>query len=101
MKIQVKENLSSAVKIGASRQVVIPKRIHDALGLQPGDYLQVELSKGVVIFKPKTLIDKKILEDVQASMEDIRNGRFSGTFDTADKAARSLHKAARTHQIKK
>ncbi len=29
-----------AVKIGASRQVVIPKRIYDQLGLTPGDYLE-------------------------------------------------------------
>ena len=32
-----------AVKIGVSRQVVIPKKIHDKLGLAPGDYLEVEL----------------------------------------------------------
>ncbi len=30
------------VKIGISRQVTIPKPIHDDLGLSPSDYLRVE-----------------------------------------------------------
>jgi AbrB family looped-hinge helix DNA binding protein len=47
-----------AVKIGASRQVVIPKRLYDELGLAPGDYLEVELSRGKLTFTPKTLVDK-------------------------------------------
>lgn len=47
-----------AVKIGASRQVVIPKRIYDQLGLAPGDYLEVELRDGRLTFTPKTLVDK-------------------------------------------
>ena len=47
-----------AVKIGASRQVVIPKRIYDQLGLAPGDYLEVELNDGRLTFTPKTLVDK-------------------------------------------
>ena len=47
-----------AVKIGASRQVVIPKRIYDQLGLAPGDYLEVELNDGRLTFTPKTLVDE-------------------------------------------
>lgn len=47
-----------AVKIGASRQVIIPKRIYDELGLTPGDYLEVELHDGRLTFTPKTLVDK-------------------------------------------
>jgi len=31
------------VKLGASRQIVIPKHIHDALGLEAGDFLEVEI----------------------------------------------------------
>ena len=33
----------SAVKVGVSRQVAIPKKLHDQLGLTPGDYLEIEL----------------------------------------------------------
>jgi AbrB family looped-hinge helix DNA binding protein len=42
----------AAVKIGVSRQVVIPKKIHDELGLAPGDYLEVKLQKGRVVLTP-------------------------------------------------
>ena len=31
------------VKLGASRQIVIPKKLYDEVGLEVGDYLEVEL----------------------------------------------------------
>ena len=31
------------VKIGVSRQVAIPKKLHKELGLEAGDYLEVEV----------------------------------------------------------
>ena len=76
----------SLVKIGTSRQVTIPKRIHDQLGLAPGDYLEVELDHGKVVFTPKTVVDKRIEEGV----EDIRRGRVHGPFSSADDLVRSL-----------
>lgn len=51
------------VKIGVSRQVVIPKRIHDQLGLAPGDFLEVKVDKGTIILTPKTLVDKSGVRD--------------------------------------
>ena len=53
----------TAVKIGVSRQVVIPKKLHEELGLAPGDYLDVELKEGKVVMTPKTLVDKKFRSD--------------------------------------
>ena len=76
----------SLVKIGTSRQVTIPKRIHDQLGLAPGDYLEVELDHGKVVFTPKTVENKRIEEGV----EDIRRGRVYGPFSSADDLVRSL-----------
>ncbi len=72
------------VKVGG--QVVIPKKIHDQLGLEPGDYLDVELQGGRVVFTPKTLVDKRIEE----GLEDIRQGRVYGPFHSAQEAVRSL-----------
>ncbi len=66
MKIQTKDNLTAAVKIGTSRQVVIPKPIHDRLKLSPGDFLEVQLDQGKVIMTPKTLVDKQIMDAVRA-----------------------------------
>ncbi|MSS72184.1 MAG: AbrB/MazE/SpoVT family DNA-binding domain-containing protein [Candidatus Latescibacteria bacterium] len=75
------------VRIGASRQVVIPKKIHDQLGLEAGDYLEVELQEGKVVFTPRALVDKRIEE----GLEDIKRGRVYGPFHSAQELIHSLH----------
>lgn len=93
MKTQAsRRHATIAVKIGVSRQVVIPKRIHDQLGLVPGDYLEVELEGDRVILTPKALIEKRLAE----SLEDIRRGRVRGPFRSVSALIRSLHKASKT-----
>ena len=92
---------ATAVKLGASRQVVIPKKLHDRLGLKPGDYLEVEERQGRVVMTPKTLVDRRVERAISEGMEDLKNGRYSGPFDTAAEAIESLHKAARAHRPKK
>ncbi len=67
------------VKIGVSRQVVIPKEIHDQLGLAPGDYLDVSLRGHQVVFTPKALVDKRLAQ----AFADVRAGRVSGPFTSA------------------
>jgi len=52
------ERRPQAVKLGATHQVVIPKRIVEELELTPGDYLEVELDGGKVTFTPKALVDR-------------------------------------------
>jgi len=44
-------------KLGQRRQVVIPKDICDALGLNVGDYIEGNRVKGTVVIKPKKLVD--------------------------------------------
>lgn len=48
----------SAVKVGASRQVIIPKKVYEELGLAAGDYLDVRVRDGNLLMSPKTLVDK-------------------------------------------
>ncbi len=50
----------SAVKIGASRQVIIPKKVYEMLGLSTGDYLDVTVKDGSLLMSPKTLVDKPV-----------------------------------------
>lgn len=50
----------SAVKIGASRQVIIPKKVYEMLGLSSGDYLDVTVKDGSLLMSPKTLVDKPV-----------------------------------------
>ena len=84
----------TTVKLGMNRQVVIPKKLHDRLGLESGDYLEVEEQQGRVVMTPKTLIDRRLHEVFRESMEDFKSGRYSGPFDTAEQATASLHRIA-------
>ena len=59
-------------KIGQRRQVVIPKDICDALGLQTGDFVEVQRVKGTVVIKPKKLVDA---EDVLTPEEEAIVGK--------------------------
>ena len=76
------------VKIGVSRQVAIPRKLHDQLGLAPGDYLQVELEGDQLILTPKALIEMRLAE----GLEDIRRGRVHGPFQSEPALLRSLHR---------
>ncbi len=77
----------AAVKVGLSRQVAIPKKLHDQLGLSPGDYLEVEVRNNRLILTPKTLIEKRLAE----GLDDLRRGRTYGPFASAPALIRSLH----------
>ena len=87
-------------KLGQRRQVVIPKEICDELGLQIGDFVEVRQIKGAVVIKPKKLVDAdEILTPEQKAqidarlaegLEDIKEGRVLGPFDTAKQAMRAL-----------
>ncbi len=85
-----------AVKLGISRQVVIPKKLHDQLGLAPGDYLEVEARGGRLVLTPKTLVEKQIEARLAEGLEDIRKGRVHGPFRSAKELVRSLHRNKRT-----
>ena len=80
-----------AVKIGVSRQVAIPKNLHDQLGLSPGDYLEVELRGHQLVLTPKQLVDRRLAEAV----ENVRGGRVHGPFDNAKSTMRALRRRAR------
>jgi AbrB family looped-hinge helix DNA binding protein len=44
-------------KLGQRRQVVIPKEICDELCLHEGDFVEVTSTEGLVIIKPKKVVD--------------------------------------------
>jgi len=59
----------SISKLGQRCQVVIPKDICEALGLQQGDFVEVvrDSKNGTVIIKPKKLVDP---DDILTSREE-------------------------------
>lgn len=50
-----------AVKIGTTRQIVIPKAAYAALGLAVGDYLEVAVEGERLVLTPKTLVSKTLV----------------------------------------
>jgi AbrB family looped-hinge helix DNA binding protein len=86
------------VKLGASRQMVIPKKLYDDLGLAAGDYLEVELYEGgKLLVTPKELVDKhsEIDKRLAEAEEDIKAGRIHGPFATANEAVKALRSGSR------
>ena len=92
MKTQAKRRaaarITSIVKLGASRQVIIPKKIHDRLGLRAGDYLEVELSDDKLLITPKALVEKRLAE----ALADVKHGRVHGPYRSAKDMLRSLRR---------
>jgi AbrB family looped-hinge helix DNA binding protein len=74
------------VKIGVSRQVAIPKKFYDALGLEPGDYMEMELHDDKLTLTPKTFIEKRLAE----GLKDIKAGKVIGPFKNAKDAFSAL-----------
>ncbi len=71
------------VKVGRSRQVVIPKEIWDKLRLEPGDYFEVRVAKTGILFIPKKLVDRdpwywseEGQRHINEALEDIEAGRI-------------------------
>jgi AbrB family looped-hinge helix DNA binding protein len=103
MKIQAyrreqERNAMPTVKLGASRQIVIPKKLYDDLGLAAGDYLEVELYEGrKLLVTPKELVDKHPAIDkrLAEAEKDIKAGRVHGPFKSAEAAVKALRAGAR------
>ncbi|HEX4595703.1 MAG TPA: AbrB/MazE/SpoVT family DNA-binding domain-containing protein [Bryobacteraceae bacterium] len=56
--IQIAGGATAALsRIGQRRQVVIPKKIFDAMKLKEGDFMEVTANRGRVSMKPKRLVD--------------------------------------------
>ena len=94
MKTQLQEKRTPTVKVGRSRQVVIPKRIHDELELKPGDIFEVELLNRKVVLTPKSLIG----QEIELGLKDFENGHSLGPFNTAKEAIRALHRARKSNK---
>ena len=74
MTVRTAEALNSSIgRVGKRRQVVIPKRLCEDLGLREGDFVEVQSRNGAVVIKPKRLVDP---DDILAPSEEktVRKG---------------------------
>lgn len=84
------EKSVSVTRLGASRQVAIPKKLHDEMGLQPGDYFEVVREDDRLVFKPKVLIDKSLREKLDRADLAYKQGKYAGPFKSASVAVRAV-----------
>lgn len=85
----------------APYQVVIPKPVRVALGLQSGDVFEATATRDGALLRPKVLTDratflKQLKKDIEASEAAVKVGRVLGPFDSARDAARALRDFAKT-----
>jgi len=92
--------MATTVKISPGGQVRIPKEVMERLRIASGDYLDFEFVDNKLVVKAKKLIDadqawfwtKEWQEAEKAAEEDIKNGRVSKVFSTAEEGIAHLRK---------
>jgi len=78
-------------------QVVIPRSVRDKVGINVGDVLEARAERGKITFTPKALVDRGIAK----SLEDFKQGRAYGPFETHGEFVNSLHREVRKLRSKK
>ncbi len=84
--INKNKKVNPKVKLGASRQIAIPKKIYDELNLSAGDYLEMEVNNSKIILTPKVFVAKGVIE----GLSDIKNGKITGPFNDVDGLVKAL-----------
>lgn len=101
--------MATLVKISPSGQVRIPKEIMERLKISSGDYLDFEFVEGDVVLKAKKLIDAEQAwfwerdwqEAEREAEEDIKKGRVSKVFTSAEEGVAHLRKKRREPRASK
>ena len=88
------------MKISPQGQIRIPKKIMQILGIDKGDYLEVDVEEGNVVLKPRKLIDPsqgwhwtKEWREMEADVDkEIEKHQLSPRFHTAEEGIKWLKK---------
>jgi len=83
---------STIMKISPQGQIRIPKQIMTILGIEKGDYIEVDVEERQIVLKPRKLIDPsqgwywtKEWQKMEAGVDDeIKAGHVSPKFKTAE-----------------
>lgn len=76
------------VKVKTKYQVTLPTAVRKQAGLAVGDFLEAKVEKGKITLTPKSIIDRRLAE----ALEDVRQGRTHGPFETHEAMMASLKK---------
>ena len=88
------------MKISPQGQIRIPKKIMTTLGIENGDYVEVEIEKGQVVLKPRKIIDPaqgwywtKEWQEMEDRIDvEINKKNISPKFETIEQGLKWLKK---------
>jgi AbrB family looped-hinge helix DNA binding protein len=90
--------MATVMKISPQGQIRIPKNIMETIGIEKGDYVEVELEDNQIVLRPRKLIDPsqgwywtKEWQKTEAEVdEQIEKGELSPEFRTAEEGIKWL-----------
>jgi AbrB family looped-hinge helix DNA binding protein len=91
--------MSELVQLRKKAQLTLPQSVRDKLGIEEGDYMDVQVRNGEIVLRVKKLIDKEQAwfwserwqQGEREAEDDIRAGRMQ-RFPDAKSAISYLHK---------
>src|ERR1700678_820493 len=90
-------NHMALVSVKNKFQVVIPRDVREAIGIEVGDLLEAKVEAGKITFTPKSEVDRGVAE----SLADFAAGRSFGPFKRDKELIDSLHReSAKVSQTK-
>jgi len=92
------DTMSAIMKISPQGQIRIPKRIMSTLGIEKGDYVEVDVEDRQIVLKPRKLIDPsqewywtKEWQKMEADVDyEIEKDQLSPKFRTAEEGLKWL-----------
>ena len=92
--------MAAIMKISPQGQIRIPKKIMAMLGIEKGDYVEVDVEERNIVLKPRKLIDPsqgwywtKEWQEMEARVdEEIEKDMLSPGFETAEQGLKWLQK---------
>ncbi len=92
--------MAAIMKISPQGQIRIPKKIMAMLGIEKGDYVEVDVEERNIVLKPRKLIDPsqgwywtKEWQEMEARAdEEIEKDQLSPEFETAEQGLKWLQK---------
>ena len=102
------ETMSELIQVRKKAQLTLPLSVRKKLGVEEGDFMDVQVMDGEIVMKVKKLVDKEQAwfwtkrwqEGEREADEDIRAGR-GRTFPDAESAIAYLHERASKYNAKK
>lgn len=91
---------STIMKISPQGQIRIPKKIMITLGIETGDYVEVDVEEKQIVLKPRKLIDPsqgwywtKEWQNMEADVDkEIEKDQLSAKFESAEEGLKWLKK---------